>query len=392
MFGLCTPFDNVLPDRWSGSTSLLQNPQTLQVDSVAGYNGTGSSLHREAASTRVISDDQIISLEPVMAHTVSGLHGPGRHWAGNNGGNTNYVNFTHDIPDTSACAHAECTDNPPLCSGSQGFNKTGTQPELRSSLPQLAPRQSKHLRWPFAPDRPEDTLQLTTSNDDVESDISRRPLSHTSMRDYCNEQQREGSVAATEVWCGTSVDFIAAKVPIVSSLRLTICSTEFLEGLKSLLCALRTSCSAEIDLKPDDITSISQAIDHVEATQHLVVIRRRILLWRFAAYREQLVQQVTQGRESDCEPPVGTGPTESQVLDILVMQICPETVEPGFGGNISAWRQSTEVQRKKIKNRLNAAKNWWQAAARYGPGILVLLPSNGEAGWQSRRYDTEFYL
>lgn len=225
----------------------------------------------------------------------------------------------------------------------------------------------------------------------VECGTQHYTSSQTCVGAYSREPWQVTTSTNNSDWNNSSTELYDPESCPVPGMSFVVCSVEFLESLKSLLRVLRTSHGFETYHDANNIAHISQAIDNLEGVQQLYIIRRRILLYQFAAYRQRTVQQVSDSRVSGQGGalPAGSGSIETEVLDRLVAEIHPDVVKPQPGEKISFWRQRYSAERKKIQNRSSAARNWWRAVAHYRLGILVVLPSDVTGKWQSYQYVTQ---
>lgn len=122
------------------------------------------------------------------------------------------------------------------------------------------------------------------------------------------------------------------------------------------------------------VPHIMASLDKVDTLVDFSVLTRRFLLLCLADARKVIEGTVEQSRCA-AEIPSGTRKMESEVLDIMAKQAFPETVQDWECLPISTWRTKHDPERKSIKNRLYAAKNWKAARDRFGSGIVTLFPT-----------------
>lgn len=122
------------------------------------------------------------------------------------------------------------------------------------------------------------------------------------------------------------------------------------------------------------VAHILTALDKVETLVDYSVLTRRFLLLCLADARKVIEIEVEQSRCAAGSPP-GSRKIESEVLDIMVKQAFPATVQDWECLTIPTWRTKHDSERKSIKNRLYAAKNWKAANDRFGSGVITLFPT-----------------
>lgn len=122
------------------------------------------------------------------------------------------------------------------------------------------------------------------------------------------------------------------------------------------------------------VAHIVAALDKVEILVDYSVLTRRFLLLCLADARKVIEIEVEQSRYAAGIPP-GSRKKESEVLDIMVKQAFPATVQDWGCLAIPTWRTKYDHERNSIKNRLHAAKNWKVANDRFGSGVITLFPA-----------------
>ena len=98
------------------------------------------------------------------------------------------------------------------------------------------------------------------------------------------------------------------------------------------------------------------------------------------------MDNATNQKPAEILPVLAVGKLESNVLDRLVAEAYPDIAQrPREAGDVRKWRKLYEVERKSLKNRFQAAKNWNALSERFSPGILALIPSGGEFHIQNQK-------
>ncbi|EXJ53499.1 uncharacterized protein A1O5_13275 [Cladophialophora psammophila CBS 110553] len=157
--------------------------------------------------------------------------------------------------------------------------------------------------------------------------------------------------------------------------------------LKDVITGMRTSDSWTRAPELSSFVNLWRALDQLDAVHNYMAFFRRILLLRMAYQRDRRtetvrdqIQSAQRTRQSST-----SGKVESIVLDGLVREIFPHTTEDSEGMNIQQWREKYDPERKKLSNRLFAAKNWRRAVEVFGFGILALIPTAGVFRIQNQR-------
>lgn len=351
------------------------NQRALQVNSTTNCDLTELLLRGEVTTMA----------EPELTAGSSG-----QRWTSANEQRTTYIEPNCDLVDTNTQTHADSIARRQSHTNELNHDRSNTRTE-----PCLLPRPDFR-----GPSRLCQFVSLTELHSSVppmasvheaERHAESHSLSYGSAGPMYSDRQRVCEAMDLESLDNSPLEATVTQNHNTAGLGFKICSTDFVNNLRSLLFALHTPSSAEVNLKSDDIIYVSQAIDRLERGHQMTIIRRRILLWRFAVLRENIRQQVIQRRASELTHirPTGVGSIDNEVVDILFMQLHPADAELQPRGSISLWRHNHRSKRKDIHNRRDAAKNWQQAVLRYGLGILVLLPSDGKTEWRGWRYTSK---
>ena len=101
-------------------------------------------------------------------------------------------------------------------------------------------------------------------------------------------------------------------------------------------------------------------------TRRLKYGQERIeLLSRRLNENNPIIQPGTKSRQS--------GRADTKALDDLMVELYPHSPKP-----ITGQPKSTDLEyqqkHRKLKNRLNSARNWYLLQQRFSPGILALVP------------------
>jgi hypothetical protein len=141
----------------------------------------------------------------------------------------------------------------------------------------------------------------------------------------------------------------------------------------------------DLQCQPSDIEEVFHMLDELEIARRTGTLWRRVLLFRLSQYRHKVLTIVQNGRESSPTRSriQGKGRPESEALDILVQRLYPADAIPNDDESVSEWRAKHATKRKRITNRLQAAKNWSRAVEKLELGILALVPFEEEFKAQS---------
>lgn len=130
-----------------------------------------------------------------------------------------------------------------------------------------------------------------------------------------------------------------------------------------------------------DLTSVAKtvnALDKVEVFQQSAAFLRRILLLRLSKHRDKVLEEVQQKQQRHRRP-------EILVYDKLICDAYPQLAPRSEEESIDEWREGCLDQRKALKNRLTAARNWRLAVEIFSLGIIALVPTGGLFQVQNHR-------
>ena len=123
-----------------------------------------------------------------------------------------------------------------------------------------------------------------------------------------------------------------------------------------------------------DLLEILNALDTVDVMGRYCILGRRMLLLRLGECRDQADADVKLDRCAvRMVRVVGTRKVECEALDIMVRNAYPNAAEEWNFMAVEQWRSKYISQRKRIRNRLQADRNWKEAVRRLGYGVITRI-------------------
>ncbi|KIX06959.1 uncharacterized protein Z518_04935 [Rhinocladiella mackenziei CBS 650.93] len=180
------------------------------------------------------------------------------------------------------------------------------------------------------------------------------------------------------------------KVEFLCDLYRSVASPDSMSQLKDVVSAMRRSDEWTLCHDISTVVNTVKALDKLDTLQQSIAFVRRILLLHIVDHRKDLLEELKNSQQdvaSNRRLWLG-GKVESIVLDKLVQQAYPHTVGNPDEDDIQKWREKYEAERKRLKNRLSAARNWRHAVDLFGLGIIALVPSGGDFHIQNQRFET----
>ena len=155
--------------------------------------------------------------------------------------------------------------------------------------------------------------------------------------------------------------------------------------LKAMIRSIDSTTRLEMRVHAVTGRDIFRALDGLDTFQQNCNLWRRMLLYRLAEHRDNLVQNIKNKQQ---EHPTTLderrgGKFESNIKDTLAQEIYPNIIPPEDHTNIVEWRRTYGSQRKSVSNRLYAARNWKRAVERFQLGILALMPFGDRSDCQN---------
>lgn len=188
----------------------------------------------------------------------------------------------------------------------------------------------------------------------------------------------------------TQTDKMPEQGDIVSNLCSSVASATSMIQLKAMISAMRRSDQWDMRFHAVTAIKIFQALDRLETVQQSCALWRRILLYRLAKHRDQLLETIRKHRLPGSRTRVSQrlGKPESEVIDVLMKEIHPHTasLNNDTDTDTEIWRKRYCHERKNVSNRLHAARKWKLAVQNFQIGILALIPLGGEFSTQNYRY------
>ena len=180
-----------------------------------------------------------------------------------------------------------------------------------------------------------------------------------------------------------------SQIPLIVSFYCFVASPGSISQVRTIIETFRGSdLSMHLMCSNAAMKETFQALDKLDGIQQNCAFMRRLLLVRFAKYRDVVQENFETHKETSSRrlPSEPADRLSTQILDRLVLKVCPSSADHHKYKNLREWREKYVDERTKIQNRLYLSRNWVKAVCRFGLGVLALIPIGGKVELQNHQY------